>query len=518
MIHLVHLVHCRLSIVLFCGFFYSIEMTTDHPILTVSQLSQAIKLSLESTFPSIMLQGEISNCTSHTSGHLYFSLKDAHAQISAIMFRPDAASLKMAPKNGMQVIVKGELSVYPANGKYQVVVRELRPVGIGELLLKLEELKAKILKKGWFRKEHKKPLPMFPKRIGVVTSPTGAVIQDILNILSRRFSGFHLILNPVKVQGEGAAQEIARAIDQFNRYDLADVLIVGRGGGSMEDLWAFNEEIVAEAIFNSRIPIISAVGHETDHCIADYVADVRAPTPSAAAEIVIAEQSQQLSHLAQLQKRMQQTVMHFIKQDRHRLTGLLRHPILSSPYGILGPWLQKLDTLQQNMDETVLQHVKTLKLILNSRRQLLLSLQPAAKLSHFRQKLTVFDRQLNVSILRKFQMLKTALNHVSTGIDQTWCIRQANRRDQFQIRQKFRLLDDGWERMLLLKKERLRNLKNSLDAVNPKNLLTKGYCILFSEKDHSAITSVRSIQKDQQVQILLSDGDLKATINEIVQT
>jgi exodeoxyribonuclease VII large subunit len=270
---------------------------TEHPILTVSQLSQAIKLSLETAFPFVQLQGEISNCKPHSSGHLYFSLKDAHAQISAVMFRPDAATLKFTPKDGTQVIAIGEINVYPTSGKYQIVVRELRPMGIGELLLKLEELKMKITKLGWFRKEHKKPLPKFPKRIGVVTSPTGAAIQDMLNILTRRFSGFHLILYPVKVQGEGAAQEIAHAIEQFNHYELADVLIVGRGGGSIEDLWAFNEEVVAKAIFESKIPIISAVGHETDHCIADYVADIRAPTPSAAAEIVIAEKGQQLHHL-----------------------------------------------------------------------------------------------------------------------------------------------------------------------------------------------------------------------------
>ena len=253
--------------------------------LTVSQLTNAIKLSLESTFPMIYLQGEVTNFKLQSSGHLYFSLKDANAMIGAVMFKGEASALKIMPKAGDQVVVKGELSVYPPKGNYQLVVRELSYVGLGELLLKLEELKIKLHQMGWFKSSHKKPLPRFPKRIGVVTSPTGAVIQDILNVLTRRFSGFHLILYPVKVQGEGAAQEIAQAIEQFNKYQIVDVMIVGRGGGSLEDLWAFNEEIVASAIFHSQIPIISAVGHETDHCIADYVADVRAPTPSAAAEM-----------------------------------------------------------------------------------------------------------------------------------------------------------------------------------------------------------------------------------------
>lgn len=492
------------------------QPANEHPILTVSQLSQAIKHSLESTFPLIWLQGEISNCKPHSSGHLYFSLKDANAQIGAVMFRPDAAALKVVPKDGTQVIVKGEISVYPISGKYQIVVRELRPVGVGELLLKLEELKIKIHKKGWFRPEHKKPLPKFPKRIGVVTSPTGAVIQDVLNILSRRFSGFHLILNPVKVQGEGAAQEIAEAINQFNRYDLVDVMIVGRGGGSIEDLWAFNEEIVAEAIFNSRIPVISAVGHETDHCIADYVADVRAPTPSAAAEIVIAEKSQQLNHLAQVQKRMQQTVVHLIKHDRHRLQGLLKQPILKSPYGVLGPWLQRLDVVRQDIEGIMLQGLTTQRLILNSRQQLLMSLKPAAKLNHFRQKLSAFDRELKTCIQRKLQVLKVSVTNISSGIDQLWRIKQSGRKSLFQPAQKSRQLETLWKRLFFQKKERLHHLKNSLDSVNPKNLLTKGYCILFSEKDHSAITSVGSVEKSEQVQILLSDGELLATINDIV--
>lgn len=421
----------------------------DSSIFTVSQLSQMIKQCLESSFPPVWLQGEVSNFTQHSSGHLYFSLKDAHAQISAAMFRPDAAALKLLPKNGTQVIVKGELNVYPLSGKYQLIVRELKPVGMGELLLKLEELKIKLHKKGWFSKERKKPLPKFPRKIGVVTSPTGAAIQDMLNILTRRFSGFHLILNPVKVQGEGAAQEIAQAIAQFNKYDLADVLIVGRGGGSIEDLWPFNEEVVAEAIFHSRIPIISAVGHETDHCIADYVADVRAPTPSAAAELVIAEKAHQLHHLAQLKRRLQHTLSQLIKQDRHRLNGLLRHPLLRTPYGILGVWMQRLDQLRQELERS-------------------------------------------------------------------WKLQQTRRRALFKPQQIQKQLLQLMERALKNRKERLCLLQESLRAVNPKNLLTKGYSILFREKQDSAITSVQQVEEGERVRIFLLDGQLTAKIEEII--
>lgn len=438
-------------------------------ILTVSQLSNAIKHCLEKSFPFIWLQGEISNCKPNTSGHLYFSLKDANAQISAVMFRGDAATLKMIPKDGTQVVVRGEINVYPQGGKYQIVVRELRPVGLGELLLKLEELKIKLHKLGWFSKERKRPIPAFPKRIGVVTSPTGAAIQDMLNILTRRFSGFHLILNPVKVQGEGAAKEIAEAIDQFNKYDLVDVLIIGRGGGSIEDLWAFNEEIVAQAIYNSRIPTICAVGHETDHCIADYVADVRAPTPSAAAELVIAEKTQQMHLLSQMLKRMQHTVHQLIRHDKQRLAGIMRYPLFQSPYALLGPWIQQTDLLRQDLDSSMKHLLVRQHLILNAKKQTLTSLNPLMRLRHYREKLFALTKGIEGMGQRKMHDIRRSLKH----------------------------------------------LKDSLDSVNPKNVLTKGYCILFSEKDHSAISSVHSVEKGQKVEVLLSDGSLSATINDI---
>jgi exodeoxyribonuclease VII large subunit len=247
------------------------------PVLSVSGLTQSIKMLLEGQFSFVAVQGEVSNCKLQASGHLYFSIKDANAQLSAVMFKGDLAKVPRLPKDGDQVILKGGLNVYPPSGKYQIVVRTLEWAGVGALLLQLEALKAKLKGLGYFDSGRKKPLPKFPKTIGVVTSPTGAVIQDILNVLERRISEFHLILNPVKVQGPGASQEIAAAIDFFNKHQLADVLIVGRGGGSLEDLWAFNEEVVAAAIFRSQIPVVSAVGHETDFTLADFVADVRAP-------------------------------------------------------------------------------------------------------------------------------------------------------------------------------------------------------------------------------------------------
>jgi exodeoxyribonuclease VII large subunit len=319
-------------------------------VFTVSELTFAIKSLLEPNFRSISVQGEISNFKLQSSGHLYFSLKDSGSQISAALFRGNAADLPRMPKDGDQVIAKGEISLYAPRGQYQIIIRELQFLGVGELLLKLHQLKEQLEKRGWFDPARKKALPKLPRRIGVVTSPTGAVIQDILNILTRRFAGFQVILNPVKVQGEGAAQEIAQAIADFNKYGLADVLIVGRGGGSIEDLWAFNEEVVAKAIFESKIPIISAVGHETDFTIADWVADVRAPTPSAAAEIAIAEKEGLLRFLAQAEQHCKQRVLQTIHQYRQRLSALQKHPLLSSPYGILAPSIQRLDDYTRQLE------------------------------------------------------------------------------------------------------------------------------------------------------------------------
>lgn len=319
-------------------------------ILTVSELTNAIKAVLEPTFRGITVKGEISNFKLQTSGHLYFSLKDAGSQISAVLFKGNAASLTRMPKEGDQVVAKGEISLYAPRGQYQIIIRELQFFGVGELLLKLHQLKEQLSARGWFDPEKKKPLPKLPKRIGVVTSPTGAVIQDIIHVLTRRFSGFQVILNPVKVQGEGAAQEIAQAIRDFNKYRMADVLIVGRGGGSIEDLWAFNEEIVAQAIFESEIPIISAVGHETDFTIADWVADVRAPTPSAAAEIAIAEKANLIRFLEGAEAMCRQRMTQQIGQYRQRVAALQKHPLLSSPYGVLASTIQRLDDFTRQLE------------------------------------------------------------------------------------------------------------------------------------------------------------------------
>ncbi|PIS03238.1 MAG: exodeoxyribonuclease VII large subunit [Chlamydiae bacterium CG10_big_fil_rev_8_21_14_0_10_42_34] len=319
-------------------------------VFTVSELTNAIKGVIEPQFRGISVQGEISNFKLQASGHLYFSLKDAGSQISSVLFKGNAANLPRMPKEGDQVVARGEISLYAPRGQYQIIIRELQFLGVGELLLKLHQLKEMLHARGWFDPQHKKPLPKLPRRIGVVTSPTGAVIQDILHVLTRRFAGFQVTLNPVKVQGEGAALEIAQAIRDFNKYNLADVLIVGRGGGSIEDLWAFNEEIVAQAIFESKIPVISAVGHETDFTIADWVADVRAPTPSAAAEIAIAEKANLIKFLQTAEEMCKQRISQQIRQYKQQVAALQKHPLLSSPYGVLSPTIQRLDEFTRKLE------------------------------------------------------------------------------------------------------------------------------------------------------------------------
>ena len=258
-------------------------------VLKVSQINTYLKSIIDEdiNLKNIYITGEISNFTNHyRTGHLYFTLKDEKSAIKAVMFRTSASRLRFEPENGMKVLIRGSISVFERDGTYQIYCDDMIPEGVGELTIAFEQLKEKLSKEGLFDEEHKKELPRYPSRIGVITSPTGAALQDILTVLSRRYPSGEIVFDGVQVQGDSAAQQIADAIRKFNELGGADVLIVGRGGGSIEDLWAFNEEIVARAIYESEIPVVSAVGHETDFTIADFVSDMRAPTPSAAAEIV----------------------------------------------------------------------------------------------------------------------------------------------------------------------------------------------------------------------------------------
>lgn len=320
-------------------------------MLTVSRLAALLKEVVEDNFAQVLVEGEISNFSVPASGHFYFSLKDESAQLRAVMFRSQARLLPFRLENGMQVVLSGRVSLYPQRGEVQLVAETLEPRGVGSLQVAFEQLKNRLAGEGLFAEARKRPLPTFPRTVGVVTSATGAAIHDIVNVLRRRGAGLRLLLRPVRVQGEGAAAEIAEAIADHNRFGAADVLIVGRGGGSLEDLWAFNEEVVARAIHASVIPVISAVGHEVDYTIADFVADLRAPTPSAAAELVARSRLELEGHLDHLAQRLAGQMQGRLELLDERVRGLTRR--LRSPRQQLQLWHQRHADLVRRLDRSM---------------------------------------------------------------------------------------------------------------------------------------------------------------------
>ena len=322
-------------------------------IYTVSEVTRMVKMELESSFPLLWVEGEISNFHRHQSGHLYFTLKDEMSQLRTVMFRSEARQVPFELEDGLQVVARGRINVYEPRGEYQLVVELLEPKGKGALQLAFEQLKEKLRKEGLFDPALKKKLPLLPKKVGVVTSPRGAAIVDILRTLERRFARLHVLLYPVKVQGEGAAEEIVEGIDYLGQLAGIDVIIVGRGGGSMEDLWAFNEEKVARAVFRCPVPIISAVGHEVDFTISDFVADIRASTPSVAAEMVIEKEESFREKIDNLGKRMVHYQRYFLQERRHEVYSLAHHRAFQNMKISLLNLEQKVDELEMKAWNTI---------------------------------------------------------------------------------------------------------------------------------------------------------------------
>lgn len=464
--------------------------------LTVTELTQSIKNQLESSFSSLAIKGEVTNLRKQASGHYYFSLKDENAQISAVLFKGNARYATYLPQMGDKVLVKGELTIYAPRGTYQIIVREIKEAGVGELLLRFYELKKKLEKKGWFHPDSKKKIPRYPKTIGVVTSPTGSVIQDILNVLKRRYPNFHLILNPVKVQGKGASQEIAQAIEDFNRLDLVDILIIARGGGSLEDLWAFNEECVAKAIFQSNIPIVSAIGHETDVTIADFVADIRAPTPSTAAELSVKELHLQLHFLQETGNQSTSFLKRAIKHKKMKLTTFQNHPLLTSPDRLLASSYQKIDGIQESLNRQIDQTLKERSLKTYALKKQLQGLSPHARIDRLKEKMTSYEKALKKQILCQIK----------------------SKKDLLRSKQLTTYLERDLLKKLNERKTLIEQMRAHLKSIHPKNLLKKGYCIPFSEKDHSVIMSTHALKQGDQIFLHLHDGILKSTIDEVTPT
>lgn len=375
-------------------------------LLTVSQLNKYIKTLFDQDpfLSEVYVKGEISNFTNHyRSGHLYFTLKDQTGAIKAVMFRSYAGRLRFSPENGMAVIVSASVSVYERDGVYQLYVTDMQPDGVGALHVAYEQLKERLQREGLFNPEHKKPLPHYPGRIGVITSATGAALQDIRSILERRYPIATLVLCPATVQGTEGAPSIIRALQRLNRFGNVDVIILARGGGSLEDLWNFNEELVARAVFQSKIPVISAIGHETDYTISDFVADVRASTPSAAAELAAPDRDQLRFHLLSLERKLGEFARERLSNYRHRLQGFAQHRLLSSPKEYLHIKKEKLDFFSFSLYNNKKHYFYTLNSQLATKARLLDSLSP----------LKILDRGYSITLRNRRPV--TSITQLSAG-------------------------------------------------------------------------------------------------------
>ena len=389
-------------------------------IYSVSELTRDIRTLLEGNFGRVWVCGEVSNCRRHTSGHVYFTLKDKQSQISIVLFRREALRLKFKLEDGLQINVEGRISVYERRGNYQLIASTAEPVGYGALQLAFEQLKRRLDEEGLFDEEHKKPLPRYPQRIGVITSATGAAIRDILNVIDRRFSSVEVLLYPSLVQGEGAAEQIAEGIKTLDTEGNVDVIIAGRGGGSLEDLWSFNEEVVARAIFECETPVVSAVGHEIDFTIADFVADLRAPTPSAAAELVVREREAIVSEIAQLRESLARSVEACLTQLEHRLTLAASSYGLRWPADMLVQREQQLDDMRERMIELQGRRIEDCKTRAGNARVRLLAARPDKAVASLQERLAstrlMLAERVGVALARReaaFSELAAKLDSLS---------------------------------------------------------------------------------------------------------
>ncbi len=436
-------------------------------ILSVSELTSQIKSLLEDSFPFIWITGEISNFRVPVSGHFYFSLKDAHAQISSVMFRGQNAHLKFDPEDGMQINGIGRVSLYEPRGTYQVILEYMEPSGIGALQVAFEQLKQKLADEGLFADEHKISIPFLPRKISVITSPTGSVIYDIIRVLNRRFPTIHLEIIPAKVQGLEAEQELMDAIDLLNKRGQADVAILARGGGSLEDLQPFNTEGLVRKIFSSKIPIISAVGHETDYTLADFVADLRAPTPSAAAEMVVPVKQELVRQNANLQAKLINTFSNFLRFHKTYLREFSKR--LVDPRKRIQDLRLKNDDITDRLIRAGRQELKQHRERLQWRWSKLITLSPALRLPYIKNKLEL----LNHNILSSFDIY------------------------------------------IEKKRTSIRESESKLTVLSPLNILKRGYSITRLSASNLVVRDANSVQPGDRLQILLGSGSLEAETTKI---
>lgn len=436
---------------------------------TITEVNNYIKLLLDNNpnLNLIYIKGEISNFKNHTRGHLYFTLKDETSRINAVMFAGNTHKLQFVPKDGDNVLIKGRVSAYPASGSYQIYVEDMSLDGLGNLYIEFEKLKEKLFKEGLFNEDHKKAIPKYPTKIGVITAPTGAAVRDIMSTIRRRYPLCEVILFPSLVQGEGAAPNIVHQIEVADNYDL-DLLIVGRGGGSIEDLWAFNEEIVARAIYNAKTPIISAVGHEPDFTIADFVADLRAPTPTGAAEMAVPTVIDTNAYLNQLKLRLDNNIKQIVNNKYIMLRNLKNSFILKNPMSLYEIKEQKLDKLIEKLNYNINNIINTKKHNLEIDYRNLKLFSPEVLINN------------NYNLIKEY---KTILNN---NIDKR--IIKANHKLEYLI--------------------------NSLNLVNPLNILSKGYSLV--KVNDKLISDASNLNVNDEVNIKFSKGEVKAIVKEVI--
>ena len=443
--------------------------STRRNILTVSQLNRSTSQLLAEHFLSVLVEGEISNLSTPSSGHLYFSLKDANAQVRCAMFKTQQRKLGFKPENGKQVLIKAQVSLYEPRGDFQLIVEYLEEAGDGALRRAFEALKLKLSEEGLFNPAHKKAIPTLPGTIGVITSPTGAAIRDVLTVLKRRFPAIPVIIYPVAVQGANAKYEITEAIALANEYDHCDVIILGRGGGSLEDLWAFNEEIVARAIFASTIPIISAVGHETDITIADYVADYRAATPSAAAEQASPDQQDWLNRFVQLEGYFCQQLQRKLNQKQQALTWLGKRLQHQHPGQKLLRNAQRLDDLEIRLKQAMFTRLQRNQSLIEAKTAQLWQHNPRIKLNQYQQKRDYL-----------YQRLLTVMQH-----------------------------------KLVTLKQSLSNHSQTLHAVSPLATLNRGYALVIKQPSGQLIRSTNQLKPNDMIETQLAEGRFTSQVQRL---
>ncbi len=437
-------------------------------ILTVSRLNQEARELLESGLGRLWVEGEISNLARPASGHLYFTLKDARAQVSCALFRNRALRLRFTPENGTQVLIRGQVSLYEARGNYQLIVDQMEEAGDGALRRAFEELKTKLFNEGLFDETGKQPLPDLPHCIGVITSPSGAAIRDVLTVLKRRFPGIPVVIYPTRVQGEGAADEIVAALRTADRRADCDVLLLTRGGGSLEDLWPFNEEKVARAVAACTLPLISAVGHEVDVVITDFVADARAATPSAAAELLSPDRDELTTRLSQLAARLRQRVTQQLQRQHERLDWLARRLQQRHPGRNLDQQVQRLDELEQRLNRTMQQQLAQRRAQLQTASARLRQHHPGRLL----EGMAARNRDLA-------QRLKYCIN-----------IQLSRHREKLAI------------------------LARTLETVSPLATLQRGYSITLADRDGSVITESSQVSPGDTLQTRLAKGRIFSTVTD----